>query len=59
MQHAGMFRQECKPYLLEQHWAPAGYSLTTEDWPKQHEVLSHNVFWAYYVLDRLANMLSG
>lgn len=59
MQHAGMFRQGCKPCLLEQHWAPAGFLLTVQDWPKQHEVLSHNVFWAYYVLDRLANMLGG
>ncbi|PWN32767.1 uncharacterized protein FA14DRAFT_157465 [Meira miltonrushii] len=59
MQHAGMFRQGCRPCLLEQHWAPAGFSLTSQDWPKQHEVLSHNVFWAYYVLDRLANMLGG
>lgn len=59
MQHAGMFRQGCRPCLLEQHWAPAGFSMTAEEWPKQHEVLSHNVFWAYYVVDRLANMAGG
>jgi hypothetical protein len=59
MQHAGYMQQPCRPCEMSKQWQLVEQAVDPHDWPTNHDFLAHNVFWAYYTLDRLSTVAAG